>query len=341
MDKTKHIIVIGGGIAGTETAIGLASNGFEVSLLERKDKLGGHVAKWDRVFPSQRQASEIVDVLTLKAANKIKTYLNSEVTSLVKTKEGFTLETTAGLILHGDGLVLATGFGEFDAHRKEEYGYGIYENVITSVDFEKKLKENHQLLNARGEKPRKVAFIHCVGSRDEKVGNNYCSKLCCITAVKQAIETKELYPDAEVYCFYMDLRMFNLSYEAIYKEAQLKYGVQFIRGRLSEAAENSDGTLVLKVEDTLSARPLKLSVDIMVLMVGMTPSAGTRNLAEMLQLNMEENGFVKPLDEHLGTHLSGTSSVFLAGTVSGPANITDTINQARALAMKVKEYFYP
>ena len=100
------------------------------------------------------------------------------------------------------------GFGIDDlARRKEEYGYGIYENVITSVELEN-MFYNHSIKMANGNTPKRIGIIHCVGSRDEKVCNYHCSKLCCITGVKQAIELRELLPDTEIFCFYMDMRMF-------------------------------------------------------------------------------------------------------------------------------------
>jgi heterodisulfide reductase subunit A2 len=121
----------------------------------------------------------------------------------------------------------------FDATKKEEYGYGIYDNVITSADLEKLFLDSKLLVNPLGKTPKKIGLVHCVGSRDEKVGNVYCSKVCCVTAVKQAIEIKERLPESDVYCFYMDLRMYGMHFEALYKEAQEKYAVNFIRGRLS------------------------------------------------------------------------------------------------------------
>ena len=183
--------------------------------------------------------------------------------------------------------------------------------------------------------PKRIGFIHCVGSRDEKVGNLYCSKVCCVTAVKQSTELKERYPDLEIFCFYMDMRMYGRGFEELYKESQEKYGVQFIRGRLSEACENKDGSILVKVEDTLAGRPLKMSVDLLVLMVGFVPSEGTRKIANMLNLNFDTDGFLKSIDEHTMTNVSNIPGVFLAGTCTGPRTITNTTTDARAAAAKV------
>ena len=125
--------------------------------------------------------------------------------------------------------------------------------------------------------PKKIGFVHCVGSRDEKAGNRQCSKVCCATAVKQACEIKEKFPNSTVYCFYMDLRMFGRNYEDMYLEAQKKYGIIFVRGRVSEVSEKQDGTLLIKAEDTLSGKPLRVSLDLLVLMAGMQSSLTISN----------------------------------------------------------------
>ena len=157
-------------------------------------------------------------------------------------------------MITANAVLLTTGFDIFDAGRKEEYGYGIYDNVITSVELEEAFKSGMPLQTVQGGTPSRIGFIHCVGSRDEKAGNMHCSKVCCVTAVKQAIEVKEMFPSAEVFLFYMDLRMFGRHFEELYKEAQQKYGIQFIRARLSEAFENPDGTLQIRIEDTLAGQ---------------------------------------------------------------------------------------
>ena len=169
--------------------------------------------------------------------------------------------------------------------------------------------------------PRRVAFVHCVGSRDEKVGNLYCSKVCCVTGVKQAIEIKEIWPETEVFNFYMDLRMFDRHFEEMYYEAQRDWGINFIRGRVSECAENADGSIVVKVEDTLTARPLKITVDLLVLLAGMVPSPGTASLAEMLGIATGDDRFLLPADEHTLANTTNTPGVFVAGAVKGPACI--------------------
>lgn len=155
-----------------------------------------------------------------------------------------------------------------------------------------------------GKSRRRVGFVHCVGSRDEKIGNRYCSKVCCATAVKQASEIKQLYPEAETFCFYMDLRMYDLHFEDMYFNAQTLYGVRFVRGRLCEAAEDMEKRVVLKVEDTLADKTLHLSVDMLVLMAGMTAPSDTERVASALGIKRGKDGFFQPEDVYTGRNVS-------------------------------------
>jgi heterodisulfide reductase subunit A len=250
----------------------------------------------------------------------------------------FEIITSKGITIQARSIVIATGYDIFDARKKEEYGYGIYDNVITSAELETLFSEGKKITTRDGKTPKRIGFIHCVGSRDEKVGNRYCSKVCCVTGVKQAIEIREMLPECEVFSFYMDLRMYDRNFEELYYEAQQKWGVNFIRGRLSECAENPDHSLVLKTEDTLTGRPLKMTVDMMVLLAGFVPRPETKQLAHMLGLGIGSDGFLLSADEHFKDNCTAIPGVFIAGAVKGPACIVNTMADARATATEVGGY---
>ena len=186
--------------------------------------------------------------------------------------------------------------------------------------------------------PETIGIVHCVGSRDEKVGNLYCSKLCCVTAVKQAIELREELPESKVFCFYMDMRMGGAFYEELYREAQEKWGVNFIRGKVSEASETIDNKLTIKVEDTLAGRPLKMKLDMLVLMAGMEMSEGGKKIGVIGDLRTGENRFFAAADNHSGSNLSNIEGIFYAGTCTAPMNITETISHARAAVVEVMDW---
>ncbi|MDR2040371.1 MAG: FAD-dependent oxidoreductase [Bacteroidales bacterium] len=333
------VAVIGAGIAGIEAATRLSNMGHEVILVEKEKEPGGHVANWDRLFPFQRNAALLSgELVAAVEKTPVKILTGTSVADIQPDGRNFRIWLSDGQGVTASSVLLTTGFRLFDAHRKEEYGYGIYDNVITSSDLEKMFASGNPVTTSKGKEPKRVAFIHCVGSRDEKVNNRHCSKVCCATAVKQACEIKQMYPEAEVYCFYMDLRMFDRHFENMYLEAQTKYGVMFVRGRLSEAAESIDGQVTIKAEDTLMGKLLKISVDLVVLMSGMEAPDETEELARMLDITTGKDRFLNVGDEYLQSNYTRQKGVFVAGTCTGPKTIPETMADARGAAIAISEY---
>ena len=334
----KHVIVIGGGVAGLEVAGQLSKVGIDVSLIEKETKTGGHLNNWHRLFPDRRKSSEVKEYLDgMTMRSEIKLLTDTTIEAFRRTRNHFSVTTNRGNELTADAIIVATGFDLFKSARKEEYGYGIYNNVITSADLEK-MFTNDKIVLTNGNVPETIGIVHCVGSRDEKAGNLYCSKLCCVTAVKQAIELREYLPESKVFCFYMDMRMGGAFYEELYREAQEKWGVSFIRGKVSEASETIENKLLIKVEDTLAGRPLKMKLNMLVLMAGMEMSEGGKKLAEIGVLKTGENRFFTSSDNHFGSNVSNVKGVFYAGTCTSPMNITETISHARAAVVEVIGY---
>lgn len=334
-----RVIIIGAGPAGCEAAYRLANENIQVELIEKQNTTGGNLNNWYQLFPDRKNARDLNEILknNLNHPN-ITLHLDTEAIQTTRTPDGkFEVVLSNQGLLEGDSLLITTGFKLFDARRKEEYGYGIYENVITSVELENYFI-NHRITTSTGKEPQRIGLIHCVGSRDEKICNFHCSKLCCITAVKQAIELREMLPGAEIFCFYMDMRMFGPGYEEMYRDAQEKYNIKFVRGRLSEASENMDKQVIIKVEDTLVGKPLKMTLDLMVLMVGMEASEGSRQTANQLNLQLAPNGFIQPRDPHYGNNLTNVDGIFVAGCGSAPMNLTDTLADARSASIHIMRY---
>ena len=332
------VLVIGGGVAGMEAAGQLARSGYSVILAEKEPLTGGHLKNWYHLFPDRRDGNEVGEYLDNLVKNKnIEIRNNTCITGITGRKGKFTATASDGQVVEAEAVIVATGFDLFDSRRKEEYGYGIYPNVITSADLEKMFR-NGSVKLADGGVPARIGFIHCVGSRDEKVGNLYCSKLCCITAVKQAMEVHEKISGVKTFCFYMDMRMGGAYYEEIYREAQEKYGVSFIRGKVSEVSQGYNGRLVIKAEDTLAGRPLRMELDMVVLMAGMEMSDAGEILAGKSSLRRGENRFFSTADNHTASNRSNMKGVFYAGTCTAPMNITESISHARAAVTEVVSY---
>ena len=329
---SRKVIVIGGGPAGMQAAATLRGQGLTPMIIEKSTSLGGKLCDWHCLFPSFTPAREVLDALKAELEG-VELMTGSEVEHV--DAEGVRL--TDGRRLDADAVVVASGFDVFRAEIKEEYGYGIYDNVFTTVDVERMLNEGKVAMHD-GSAPSRIAFLHCVGSRDEKVNQRHCSKVCCITAVKQAIELKEMFPQAMVYNFYMDIRMFGPGYEEMYRRAQEEFNIHFVRGRISEAAETIDKRIQVKAEDTLIGRPLKMTVDMLVLVVGMVAGASNRPFASNSAIGLAESGFVAPRDSFTANVCSAADNIFYAGAVTAPKNIGESINEGTAAALRAVRY---
>jgi heterodisulfide reductase subunit A len=331
----KSVAIIGGGVAGMEAAAKLVKLGYVVSIIEKNDRLGGRLNQWHALFPARMPSDDLLNKLKKEISSGINIVFNAEVTGIERNDDGFAVQINKSRMITSNAVLLSTGFELFEAERKEEYGYGIYDNVITSVELEEIFRSGEKLHTANGNIPLRVGFIHCVGSRDEKACNLHCSKVCCITAVKQAIEVKEMIPSAEVFLFYMDLRMFGRHYEELYKEAQQKYGIQFIRARLSEAFENPDGSLQIRIEDTLLAKPMKMTFDMLVLMIGIQPPKKPDNMIDLLGLPRDADGFLLQENQYESPFSTEIPGLYCAGGITGPKTIEETLNEARAVATEI------
>lgn len=337
--SSKHIIIIGAGPAGLAAAGVLARLGATVTLIDKDPDMGGHLTRWHQLFPDKSSAQILLEQLVSEVPEHVKRIMGHEVMGGSIIAHQVELKLDDGSEISGDGMLLATGFDLFDAHRKEEYGYGIYDNVYTQAEVEQMFKIG-RIENRSGQIPRSIAFLHCVGSRDQKVGVSYCSKVCCVTGVKQAIEMREMLPDADIYNFYMDLRMFGQGFEELYHDAQEKYNIRFIRGRISEASENQSGKVIIKAEDTLTARPLKLTVDMLVLLCGMQPSKHTVNLVKAFGLSNGRDGFLETLGPIQNTFRTKYPNIMLAGACTGPATLTEAIQAGRSASLALYEQLF-
>ena len=331
----ENVVIIGGGVAGMEAAKQLLFLGYTPIVVEQKDHLGGHVSQWNRLFPDMASAQDLVRHLGEEIVDA-NIFLETKVNFINRLREGYLVMLSNGVSVACRAILVATGFQLFEAWKKEEYGYGVYDHVITNADLENWFNGNPDPRVPAS--PKKVGFVHCVGSRDLKAGNSQCSKVCCMTAVKQAIEIKEHFPDAQIYCFYMDLRLFGKKYEDFYINAQQEYGVQFIRGRVSEVGETLDGHLQVKAEDTLSGKPLRAQLDLLVLMAGMVCNPEAAELARMARLEVDSDGFLRSADNISGIVGSNRPGIFYAGACTGTKTVPETLAEARSAALDIHRF---
>jgi heterodisulfide reductase subunit A-like polyferredoxin/coenzyme F420-reducing hydrogenase delta subunit len=234
-------------------------------------------------------------------------------------------------------IVIATGHDEFDPRLRPEYGYGRFRDVVTQLELARFIgvngPTNGDLLRPSDlTPPKKVVMIQCVGSRDEKTnGLRYCSSVCCMVALKHANYIRDYYPRTDITILYTDIRAPGI-YENYYRLVQEK-GVRFIRGRAGDV-KHHDGKLIVSVEDTLSSRFLELEADLVVLSNGLKPSLGTIKVAELLGLELSADMFVKERHPKLEGSSTSIKGVYVCGTAQGPKDITQSVLQADAAALK-------
>lgn len=230
-------------------------------------------------------------------------------------------------------IIVATGFDVFDPHRKPEFGYGQYPEVITTLEFERLASASGPTAGkiiVNGKQPRKVVFIHCVGSRDQSLGLPNCSRVCCMAVAKQAHLAHDRLPGAEISVFYMDVRAFGKGFEEFYDRVR-EEGVIYRRGNPSEIIRRGD-RVVVRAEDTLLGEALEVEADLVVLAVGLLPRDDTVEFANRINLELTPDGYYKERHAKLYTVESNTPGVFLAGCCQGPKDIPDTVSHAKAAA---------
>jgi heterodisulfide reductase subunit A len=241
--------------------------------------------------------------------------------------------------LNVGAIILACGFDEYDATCRSEYGYGKYSNIVTSTEFERILSasgpyEGHVSKPSDHAEPRRIAFIQCVGSRDSKSGNSYCSSVCCTYAIKEAIIAKEhARGELDTTIFFMDIRTFGKGFEAYYERARKEYGVRFVRAGISSIDEVPDSKNLLVHYENEDGQIMKEEFDLVVLSVGLVPKSDVDMVARKLRILRNEYGFFKssefmPMD-------TTRDGIYVCGTAAGPKDIPESVTQASGAAAKV------
>ncbi|MCG8306327.1 MAG: CoB--CoM heterodisulfide reductase iron-sulfur subunit A family protein [Cytophagales bacterium] len=434
-------LVIGAGIAGIQASLEIANAGKQVYLVEQSGTIGGHMAMFDKTFPTLdcaaciltpkmvdvgqhdminlmtrskvvavrgkpgaykvkiRQKARRVDIKSCVACgecvNPCPVNVDSEFDAGISKRKaiyipfpqavpnaylvdeahcryvltngekcGVCLRKCPKDCIHLDeedstidievgNIVLATGYDLLDASKIDQYGYGKYPNVLTSLEFErltnasgstggrivtkvrkynKKKKQDEWVFSPEGLPPRNVAIIHCVGSRSSKY-NAYCSRVCCMYSLKFAHLLKEKIPKVNVYEFYIDMRAFGKGYEE-FAERIRQEGTFVIRGHSADVSMKGD-RMIVRGEDIFNDKLVEFNVDMVILAVGLIPAPGTEELSRMLGVQKDTDGWFSELDYNGNPTDTDKGGIYVAGMCQAPKDIPDTVAQASAVAAGV------
>jgi heterodisulfide reductase subunit A len=318
-------LVVGGGMIGMTAALNLSNRGFEVKLVEREPELGGLLLRLDKLYPTQDDALPLVQarVAEVRRNSGIEVFTSSVLHDVggfvgnyevvVRDQEGRQYSFKVGAI------IVATGAQVFKPEGL--YGYD-GERVITQLELEERFKAG--VLDVS-----RVVMIQCVGARIPE--RPYCSRICCTTAIKNALEIKSLRPGAEVYVLYRDTETQGTRYEAYYTRAR-EAGVQFIRYSLQHPPEVSEKRVV--VYDELLGAKLGIPYDLVVLSTPLVARNSAHELAQMLKVPVDEHGFFLEAHVKLRPLDFATDGIYVAGTARWPSHLEETITQAYGAAAR-------
>ena len=345
MDVSPDVLVIGGGIAGIKACQLLAAPNRMVYLVEKTSSLGGKVKGFEKLFTDMESGSALIEkeINSLSGNENIEVLADSEVeqilgffgnfeTKIIKKLENEERNLSVGAV------VLATGFDLLNPKGLSQYGYGEFDDVYTSLEFEEMNTSGGptggKVLVKNNKPPQSVAIMHCVGRKEK----GYCSKVCCVYSLKFARMLKSQLPEVKVFHLYSDLCIPGKSYQKFYEETK-GLGVEFVRADRTEVTQNGKG-MTVKYE-TKTAPKGELAVDMVILVPAMEPCSDTNKLAEMLGIPTDNEGFLAREHQILSPVGASVAGAFVVGCAQGPQNISESIVQSEAAAGKILSSLVP
>ena len=350
VDLCPNVLVIGGGIAGMTAALEIADAGNAVYLVEKNNHLGGNLARVDLTAPYFYSARDLLTerITRIMTNKKVNVYLESKVTELtgfignfkvtIQSLDGKLVKENKPVEVEIGNVVVCTGYKEFDASRIIHYGYGKLPNVITSFELERMIRAG-RIETKEGKIPRFVAIIHCVGSRSSEF-HTYCSRVCCMTALKYAHEIKSANPGCYISDIYIDMYAFGKGHEDFYRQSSEAKTLFLMyekddRPVIHKASPKDGCEMLIEVSEKLSGEHIEIPADLIILMVGMEAHEDSHEIARTVNISQDKDGWFIESHPKLEPVATTTDGIFIAGTCVAPKDIPDTVAQARAAAARI------
>ena len=336
---TKPVLIVGGGPAGLAAAHSLATVGRQSILVEKEDRLGGApiLSGYAKLVPTGEWAKDAIGgmVERVESEDLVQVETGVSVTAFDGSPGDFKVTLSNGNAVDAEAAILCTGFTHFDSVNKPEWGFGTYPDVVTTTQVEQMISSGDGVrCPSDGRKPKRVAILLCVGSRDRQIGREWCSKICCTVSSNIAMEIREELPDCHVYIYYMDIRTFGLYETKYYWRSQEEFKVKYIKARIAEVTSDG-GQLIVKGEDTLVKRPITIPFDMVVHAIGMDPNVDNPVISETFGIDLEQHGYIDVANRYGAMGATSRPGVYVAGSATGPETIDDSIAQGHAAAMAV------
>jgi len=342
VSAARSVLIVGAGVAGMRAAISLASIGNEVVLVEKAAEPGGKLAGRKDLFPGDVSGESIVQDLAarVRATPNIKLFCGATVSGVCGSMGQFQVKVNVGgqpaedLEFTVGAVLIATGF---DPYKPEpgEYSMGS-PGVIPIGEFVKLVESGSGELMHQGRRVRSVGFIYCVGMRQTKGKNKYCSRVCCSGAIQASLSMHRRYPGVQAYHFYRDIRAYGKQ-EVMYTESSKAGDVYFMFTEKEPPVVTADGSgAVIKVKDSLTKKQeVEVPVDLVVLVTGMVPQADSGAIAASFKVPISADGFFNEIHPKLRPVETVINGVFLGGSCQGPKNVTETLSSALAASAKI------
>ncbi len=344
VDVNPATLIIGGGISGITAALEIADAGKKVFLVENSNKLGGHTAEIDLTFPYFYSARQLIKPLIERVKNNknIELFLETEVKEISGYIGNFetiiSLKNTDKIKLTFGNIIVAIGLSPMDPSPLKNYGYGKFPDVITSSEFEKMLLSGN-IIKKNGNIPENIAIIHCVGSRNKDY-HEYCSRTCCLTALKYANQLRSALPSSNIYELYADMRAMGKGCEELYT-ATSRRNIMFLmfdqQNDLPKIKQSGgkDYSMIIEMNEKLSGEAVEVPADMVILMIAMEAQKSAKEVAHSTGVSLCGNYFFIEKHPKLDPVATTTGGVYIVGGCQSPKDIPDSVSQARAAAARI------